>query len=71
MNLFKRKKRVNELYTIEDLEKSRDKIKSVTIRDKKNIKILIIDDEGFDDEVLKSLGYLDIDIKEKYEKLSD
>lgn len=35
MNLFKRKKRVNELYTIEDLEKSRDKIKSVTIRDKK------------------------------------
>ena len=71
MNLFKRKKRVNELYTIEDLENSRDKIKSVTIRDKKNIKILIIDDEGFDDEVLKSLGYLDIDIKEKYEKLSD
>lgn len=71
MNIFKRKKKVNELYTIEDLENSRDKIKSVTIREKKNIRIIIIDDEGFDDEVLKSLGYLDIEIKEKYGKLSD
>lgn len=71
MTIFKRKKKVNDLYTIEDLEKSRDKIKSVTIRDKKNIRIVIVDDEGFDDEVLKSLGYLDIDVKDKYEKLSD
>lgn len=71
MNIFKKKKRINDLYTIEDLENSRDKIKSVTIRDKKNIRIVIIDDEGFDDEILKSLGYLDIEIKEQYGKLSD
>ena len=71
MDIFKKNKKVNDLYTIEDLEKSRDKIKTVSIREKKNIRIVIVDDEGFDDEVLKSLGYLDIDIKEKYEKLSD
>ena len=71
MNIFKKKQKVNDLYTIEDLEKARDKIKSVSIREKKNFRIVIIDDEGFDDEVLKSLGYLDIDIKEKYEKISD
>lgn len=71
MAIFKRKKKINDLYTIEDLEKSRDKIKNVTIRDKKNIRIIIVDDEGFDDEVLKSLGYLDIEVKDKYEKLSD
>lgn len=71
MIFFQRKKKVNDLLIIEDLEKSRDKIRTVSIRDKKNIRILIIDDEGFDDEVLKTLGYLDIDIKLKYEKLSD
>ena len=71
MKLFQKKKRVNDLLTIEILEKSRDKIKNVSIRDKKNIRIVIIDDEGFDDEVLKNLGYLDIDVKLKYEKLSD
>lgn len=71
MKLFQKEKKVNDLLTIEILEKSRDKIKSVSIRDKKNIRIVIIDDEGFDDEVLKNLGYLDIDVKLKYEKLSD
>lgn len=69
--LFKKKKNLNDLYTIEDLEKSRNKIKSITIKDKKNIRIAIVDDEGFDDEILKSLGYLDIDIKVEYNKLSD
>lgn len=71
MKLFQKEKKVNDLLTIEILEKSRDKIKNVSIRDKKNIRIVIIDDEGFDDEVLKNLGYLDIDVKLKYEKLSD
>ena len=71
MKLFQKEKKVNDLLTIEILEKSRDKIKNVSIRDKKNIRIGIIDDEGFDDEVLKNLGYLDIDVKLKYEKLSD
>lgn len=71
MNIFKKNKKVNDLYTIEDLENSRDKIKAVSIKEKKNIRIVIVDDEGFDDEVLRSLGYLDIDIKEKYEKISD
>lgn len=69
--MFKRVKKINDLYTIEDLENSRNKIKVISIKDKKNVKIVIIDDEGFDDSVLKSLGYLDIDIKIKYNKLSD
>jgi len=68
---FKRKKEINDYMTIDDLENSRDKLKKVTIKDKKNVRILFLDDEGFDDEVLKSLGYLDIEVKEKYEKLSD
>jgi len=68
---FKRKKEIKDYMTIDDLENSRDKLKKVTIKDKKNVRILFLDDEGFDDEVLKSLGYLDIEVKEKYEKLSD
>lgn len=71
MNIFRRKKKVNDLLTIEELEKSRDRIKNVSIRDKKNIRIVIVDDEGFDDEVLKSLGYLDIEVKLKYQKLKE
>lgn len=69
--IFKKKKEIKDYMTIEDLEKSRDKLKKVTIKDKKNIRVLFLDDEGFDDDVLKSLGYLDIDVKDKYEKLSD
>ena len=71
MKLFKRKKVVNDLYTIEDLENSRNKIKKISIKDKKNVRIVFIDDVGFDDSVLKNLGYLDIDVKEKYEKITD
>ena len=71
MKLFQKKKKVNDLLTIEELEKSRDKIQYVSIRDKKSIRIVIVDDEGFDDEVLKTLGYLDIELKYKYEKISD
>ena len=71
MGFFKKQKKVEELYTIEDLENSRSKINVISIKDKKNVRIVIVDDEGFDDSVLKSLGYLDIEIKEKYEKLSD
>lgn len=69
--IFKKKKEIKDYMTIEDLEKSRDKLKNVTIKDKKNVRVLFMDDEGFDDDVLKSLGYLDIDVKEKYEKLSE
>lgn len=71
MKFFQKKKNVNDLMTLDDLEKARDKIKTVSIREKKNVRIVIVDDEGFDDDVLKSLGYLDIEIKLKYEKLSD
>lgn len=71
MGVFKKAKKVNDLYTIDELENARSKIKMISIKDKKNVRIVIIDDEGFDDSILKSLGYLDIEIKEKYEKLSD
>lgn len=71
MILFKKSKKIKDLLTIEDLEKSRDRIRNISIREKKNVRILIVDDEGFDDEVLKTLGYLDIDTKLKYEKISD
>ncbi len=69
--IFKKKKEIKDYLTIEDLEKSRDKLKKITIKDKKNVRVLFLDDEGFDDDVLKSLGYLDISVKDKYEKLSD
>lgn len=71
MGFFKKKQKIDDLYTIEDLEKSSNELKLISIRDKKNVRIAIIDDEGFDDEILKSLGYLDIDIKEKYNMMKE
>ena len=68
--IFKRKKRINDLMTIADLENNRDKLKTITIKEKKNVRILVLDDEGFDETVLKGLGYLDIEVKEKYDKMS-
>ena len=50
MGIFKKKKKVEDLYTIEDLESARSKIKMISIKDKKNVRIVIIDDEGFDDD---------------------
>lgn len=69
--MFKKRKNIDRFLTIDDLDKSRDKIKVVTIKDKKSVRILFVDDEGFDDEVLKNLGYLDITVFDKFTKLSD
>ena len=45
--------------------------KSINIIDKKSTRILIIDDEGYDEEPLKQLGYLDIEKEYKFTKMSN
>lgn len=69
---FRRKKTTLEsLMTIDDLSQRRSEIKKISLKDKKNIKILFLDDEGYDIETLKSLGYIDLTKKYKYENMDD
>lgn len=53
VKLFQKKKKVNDLLTIEDLEKSRDKIKIVSIRDKKILESLLLMTKGLMMKFLK------------------
>lgn len=68
IKLFKRKTTVDELLTIDDLKSRNIKLGSITMKDKKNVKILFVDDEGYDTELLQNLGYLDIQKMYKYDK---
>lgn len=58
--LIKLKERYYDLLTIEDLKKNQSKIHYISQKDKKNVKILFLDDEGYDIELLKNLDYLDV-----------
>lgn len=71
LEMLFRSKVMKKFLTIEDLKKSQVKLNNVSIKDKKNIRLLFIDDEGFDENGLKSIGYLDITIMEKFVKISD
>ena len=62
-NLFKHKK-----YSIEDIKL--EKI-HVNMLDKKSVKIVFVDDEGYDIETIQGLGYKDIDKMFEYKDLSD
>lgn len=64
-------KSIDKLLTIEDLKKSQVKLNNVSIKDKKDIRLLFIDDEGFDETGLNSIGYLDIKVMERFDKMSD
>ena len=62
-------KSIDKLLTIEDLKKSQVKLNNVSIKDKKDIRLLFIDDEGFDETGLNSIGYLDIKVMESIENV--
>lgn len=57
--------------TINSLKDSVLNIKKIDLEDKKNVSILIIDDEGYDIDILSNLGYLDIDKQLAHTKISD
>ncbi len=61
----------NDQLTINKLRDYMSGFKSINLVDKKNVKILIIDDEGFDEAPLKKLGYLDIDKIYEHSKIGD
>ena len=71
IKLFKRKTTIDELLTIDDLKDRNIKLGSITRKDKKNVKVLFVDDEGYDTELLKNLGYLDVQKLYKYDKMDD
>lgn len=69
--LIKPKERYDDLLTIEDLKKNQNKIHYISQKDKKNAKILFLDDEGYDIELLKNLGYLDVHKMYKFTEMDD
>lgn len=67
MFYFGKKKKFKSIYDLSNLEFSTD-----LSYDRKKFKILIIDDEGFNQDqkdYLVSLGYKDIDVEYDYEKM--
>ena len=70
-NLFKLQPSYKKMLTIEDLKAKNTKIRNISMKDKKNIKILIIDDAGFDTERLKRLGYIDIKKVDRFTNMDE
>lgn len=68
LKLLKKKTSVDELLTIDELKSRNIKLGSITMKNKKNVKILFVDDDGYDTELLQNLGYLDIQKMYKYDK---
>ena len=52
----------SDFYNIKYLEKFKSDFSKISLKDKKNVSILFIDDLGFDVEPLKQLGYKDVDV---------
>lgn len=59
------------MLTIDYLKNNKTTINYVSLKDRKNIKILFIDDEGFDIEPLRKMGYLDVNKEYKYTQIDD
>lgn len=57
--------------TIEELKVRNINIKNISMKDKKNVKILIIDDQGFDTTRLERLGYIDIRKVDSFSRMED
>ena len=57
--------------TLEDLRSKTTEISNVTMKEKKEVRIAILDDMGFDRERLNKLGFKDVRLFEKFEDLSD
>lgn len=63
--------RTSKMLTIDYLENNKTTIDNVSLKDRKNIKILFIDDEGFDIEPLRKIGFLDVNKEFEYTKIDD
>ncbi len=63
--------RTSKMLTIDYLEKNKTTIDNVSLKDRKNIRILFIDDEGFDIEPLKKVGFLDVNKQFEYTQIDD
>lgn len=61
----------NKMLTIDYLKNNKTTINYVSLKDRKNIKILFIDDEGFDIESLRKMGFLDVNKEYKYTQIDD
>ena len=68
IGILKRKTAIDDMLTIDVLKGKNIKLGSITMKDKKNVKILFIDDEGYDTELLQNLGYIDIQKMYQYGK---
>ena len=63
--------KTSKMLTIDYLENNKVTIDNVSLKDRKNIKILFIDDEGFDIEPLKRIGFLDVSKQYEYTQIDD
>lgn len=59
------------MLTIDYLEQNKITIDNVSLKERKNIKILFVDDEGYDVEPLKKIGFLDVSKQYEYTKIDD
>lgn len=68
IRMLKRKFSKKKKYSIEDIKLENNHINMI---EKKSVKIVFVDDEGYDIETFKGLGYKDIDKMYEYKDLSD
>ena len=71
MGLFKKKLTVDNMLTIEYLKTHKAKLKNNVTLDRKNTKVLVIDDEGYDCDPLKRAGYVNIKVEYSYTDIRD
>lgn len=59
-----------DFMTIDVLKQYKNKIDKINIKDRKKVRILFIDDGGFDTEPLNKLGYKDIDVEYDFKNMN-
>ena len=69
--LNKKKLKLEDLKTIDDIKNAKNLNKNISAKDKRNVKILFLDDEGFDTELLINLGYLDVQKMYEYKQMDE
>ena len=60
-----------KLLTLDDFRSRTSEIPNITMKDKKDVRIAILDDMGFDRERLNKMGYKDIKLFDKFDEISD
>ncbi len=61
---------LKDFLTIDNLKKYKSKMTSINIMNRKQVKILFIDDGGFDTEPLSKLGYKDINVEYEFKDMT-